>query len=661
MRLASPLLPPLLTLLLATGCGVPVVKGDTGDTSETDVPVDLTDSDSDTITDTDEGELDTDGDGTPDYLDTDSDNDGIPDSTEAGDADLTTAASDSDADGSPDFRDPDSDNNCVEDGVEGGGAAPVDSDGDGTTDPYDADNDGDGIADEDEIGSSCYPVDTDGDGTPDYLDDDSDADGISDTIEGGGGEDPVDTDDDGLADYLDPDSDGDGTTDTEESGGDEDPRDTDEDGIPDYADADSDGDGLLDVDEAGYGTDAYDSDSDSDGYSDGGEVAAGSDPTESYSTPGDGYIELAEGATETMILELTLEGSRTDIVFLLDTTCSASGTLNALNDRFYDIVDALSEDISDAQYAFATYDDYAYGSYGSAGYDLPFILQKQITNDVIEVATAIDATNVHSGGDAAEAGMEALYQTLTGEGYDMGCDGEYDEDYDVQPFKASPSDPFGATGGQAYDPSDDSTGDYGGVGFRDYALPVIVYITDGYLRDPDASGWYSYTPGGCPMDAGSDDVTAAAEELGATLIGVAVSLGGYYGAYAADQMEDLSDATGSVNEDGDPLVIEWNNSDEDALEEELVEAISGLSGGIGYTSVSLVAVDDAYGFISSISPESAEVGPEDLGDTLDFSLRLSSPVPATSEDQIFTISVAFVADGSVILETREIVIVVPGV
>ncbi len=658
MRTSLSVLSPVLALLLSTGCGVPVVKGESGETGESGEPVDLTDSDGDTITDADEGDLDTDGDGTPDYLDTDSDNDGIPDSTEAGDADPATGPEDADGDGSPNSRDPDSDNNCIDDQAEAGGASPVDSDGDGETDPYDLDNDGDGIADADEVGSACGAPDTDGDGVADYMDADSDGDGISDVIEGGGGEDPVDTDGDGTADYVDPDSDGDGYTDVDEAGAGEDPRDTDGDGTPDYVDADSDGDGLSDVDEAGYGTDPYDTDSDGDGYSDGGEVAAGSDPAESYDRPTDGYVELAEGASESLILELTLSGSSMDIVLLVDTTCSGAGTLTALEDSFDDMVADLSETLTDAQYAYATFDDYAYGSYGSAGYDLPFILRHQVTDDVDAVSSEIADTDLHSGGDWAESAIEGIYQTLTGAGYDMGCDEEYDEDYDVLPFIASPSDPFGGAGGESRDASDASTGELGGVGFRENALPVVVYITDAYLRDPDAGGWYGGAPGGCPKDAGSSDVVSAVEELGATLVGVSV---GYYGySYATEQMEDLADDAGSVDESGDPLVVEWRGTDADDLRSELVDVLSSLSGGISYTSVSLSVTDDPYGFVTAVDPESVEVDPTDLGDTVDFTLSLTGAVPATSEDQIFTITVEFLADDSLVLDTKEIVIVVPG-
>ena len=70
--------------------------------------------------------------------------------------------------------------------------------------------------------------------------------------------------------------------------------DVDGDGLPSYADDDDDGDGLLDAVETDTGTFASNDDtgsspvlfdSDSDGFDDGAEVAAGSDPNAAGSTP----------------------------------------------------------------------------------------------------------------------------------------------------------------------------------------------------------------------------------------------------------------------------------------------------------------------------------------------------------------------------------------
>ncbi len=92
------------------------------------------------------------------------------------------------------------------------------------------------------------------------------------------------------------DSDSDGVCDADDlCPGFPDGQDADSDGTPDGCDPDDDGDGLLDVVEtltgvfvsaSDTGTDPLDADSDDDGYGDGDEVAAGSDPNDPTSIPG---------------------------------------------------------------------------------------------------------------------------------------------------------------------------------------------------------------------------------------------------------------------------------------------------------------------------------------------------------------------------------------
>jgi len=221
----------------------------------------MTDSDNDTISDFDEGNglVDTDADRTPDNDDLDSDGDGIPDSVEAGDADLATPPVDSDNDTMPDFRDTDSDGDGVPDGLEGVG----DPDMDMIPNYLDDDSDGDGIPDQIE-----GTVDPDNDMVPAFLDDDSDGDGIGDAIEGA-----TDADRDGRPNFLDTDSDNDGLEDGVEGQGD-----PDMDMVPNFLDDDSDGDIIADAHEGLVDPDmdmvpAYlDDDSDGDTIPDADEV-----------------------------------------------------------------------------------------------------------------------------------------------------------------------------------------------------------------------------------------------------------------------------------------------------------------------------------------------------------------------------------------------------
>jgi len=499
--------PSILVLLGLAAC----TSGKSGDGAGDHVKVTYSDQDGDTIVDFHEGytqaapgdtgdsgaggdpvalSRDSDRDGTPDYLDTDSDDDGIGDANEAGDSDPLTMPYDSDEDGLADFIDTDSDDNCIPDADEGG----VDADRDGIAAYNDLDDDGDGILDSVEIGADCGLADSDGDGTPDYLDTDSDDDGIGDVWEAGTSAwqtEPRDTDGDGTPDYLDLDSDNDGFTDAEESGTthrDEEPRDTDSDGTYDFADTDSDGDGLSDADERDiYHTLPYSDDTDHDGFTDGAEVGAGTDPTDASSVIDGVYVTVPERTAVEQDFDFTLSVKMGDVAFLLDSTCSMSGTLSGMASEFSTIVSDLSSRLPDAEYGTATFDDYPTSGYGTAGVDKPFELRQEITSDTARVQSVLRSLGIHSGNDAPESSMEALYQSLSGVGYDMNCNHAYDSNYDVKPFIASSADPFNGGGGQFRTGAYPGGGTAGGFGFRDYALPIVVYATDAQMRDSEGA------------------------------------------------------------------------------------------------------------------------------------------------------------------------------
>ena len=602
------------------------------------------DADGDGISDEDEGngEIDTDEDGTPDSEDDDSDGDGISDADEG--------SGDTDGDGAGDWVDTDSDDDGIPDADEGSG----DTDGDGAGDWVDTDSDGDGIDD-----STEGAGDSDGDGISDYVDTDSDGDGINDADEGS-----EDTDEDGDADYVDTDSDGDGIGDSDE-GFDDDGElaDTDGDGIPDFEDTDSDGDSLSDADESTtHGTDPYDADSDDDGSSDGVEITVGTNPLDPTDVPGDLDVTLlAFGEVVEMEFPLVSEVQQVDVAFLLDTTGSMSGTATSMAAEFGEIVTELEATIDDGQYGYATYDDYAYGGYGSVGSgDKPFELRHQISDDVDSVQAAFSAWELHGGSDGPESTIEAVYQALTGAGYDQNCDTVYDSTTDVMPFLSSASDPFAGAGGEYYSSEISGGGDRGGFGFRSDSLPVVLYATDYSLRDPDMG--YG-TPGGCPMDAGSSDVVSAAETVGARIIGVNTS--GWFTDHISE-MTALATATGSFYDaDGsgavdDSLVFSWSGSSA-AFRTTIVSAIEGMLDSVTFSEVTLEVVDDTYGFFTAVDPESyTDVTVGSGGLTLEFDITIEGVVPAMADDQIFVIQLNIMGDGTTLLGTQELVIVVPG-
>lgn len=626
--------------------------GDGGDLS-------YQDTDNDGIMDVHEGGSDTDGDGTLDFKDTDSDADGIPDAVEAGDVDPLSFPIDSDSDGMADFRDPDSDNNGVPDLTEAGlnPLEPSDLDTDGLPDYRDPENDGDGIADVLELGAA-QPLDSDQDGISDYLDDDSDGDGLLDRDEAmlSPNGTPGDQDADGIFNFRDKDSDADGFTDAQEAG-DADPatlpRDTDSDGLPDFLDQDSDGDAILDAQEASHNTDPYLHDTDGDGYSDGGELAANTNPTGASSVPSGLYVVVPQRSITAANFDFKAEIGRADVVFVLDSTGSMGPTLTTLADNFATVVEEISSLIPDAAFGVATFQDYNYP--GTGGYpDKPFKLYQQVSTNLGAIQANLSSLKPGGGGDLAEAALEALFQATGGRGFDQDCDLRYDSDTDILPFISAPTDAFqgGVTG--SYDPDDLSTGQAGGMGFRRYALPVIVWTTDTDYRDPDKG---DDAPDACSSPAGSAVVTAQVNAMGTKLIGVNAG----DSPTVTDAMIALGQATHSladVDNDGavDPLVFSSKGGAE--IVEAVVSGVSALHVSGEFNTVELKVENDPYGFVQSIEPASyAKVRP---GMSLHFSLDFFGASPAAQDDQIFKLKLLVVGDEATSLDASDVIIVVPG-
>ena len=208
-------------------------------------------------------------------------------------------AADSDGDGISDVED-----NCPDDWNPG----QADLDLDGVGDSCDVDDDGDGVAD----GSDNCPVvsnpgqaDLDSDGLGDLCDDDDDGDAIPDPLDNcprTSNSSQDDLDGDGTGDACDADIDGDEVANEVDNCPELenfDQRDLDGDGLGDVCDPDDDGDGITDLEDNcpvtanprqqdlgsdGLGDDC-DPDDDRDGYPDWVELARGSNPLESGSTP----------------------------------------------------------------------------------------------------------------------------------------------------------------------------------------------------------------------------------------------------------------------------------------------------------------------------------------------------------------------------------------
>jgi hypothetical protein len=180
------------------------------------------------------------------------------------------------------------------------------------------------------------------------------------------------------------------------------------------------------------------------------------------------------------------------------------------------------------------------------------------------------------------------------------------------------------------------------MGYRDDALPIIVYVTDNYLRDPEA-GYGS--PGGCPLDAGQTDVTDAATAAGAMLVGIATS------GIAVGQMIDLALATGSLADldaDGmrdDPLVFSVAYSGSAAAASSAVQAavVDAV-----FNEVTLVVLYNPAGVDVTIAPVSYTSVP--AGTALPFDISVSGTVYAEPTGGTSELVLGMFADGRFLLD-----------
>src|SRR5690606_18062024 len=183
----------------------------------------------------------------------------------------------------------------------------------------------------------------------------------------------------------------------------------------------SDGDGLSDHDEVNiHPTAPHDFDTDGDGFSDGAELLAGTDPLDAGSVIDGIYVEVGERTEVEETFTFFLRIQRGDIALVTDTTCSMGGTITAVKAVFTKILTRAQEVFTDVAGGAGGFDDYVFGSMGSSP-DKPFYLNTPITTDFSEVQDGVDMLTTHNGADGPESGYEAYYQAVSGAGYDQNC------------------------------------------------------------------------------------------------------------------------------------------------------------------------------------------------------------------------------------------------
>lgn len=297
-------------------------------------------------------------------------------------------------------------------------------------------------------------------------------------------------------------------------------------------------------------------------------------------TPRSIEVSLAAGATHRQLVSLTLPltGALTDLVdvfLLFDDTGSFVGNSPIVRAAFPAIMTQLQASLPGADLAFGVgrFEEYAnFASEFATG--RPFILNQPIVSASTPgyqtaIQAALDRTTPGYGGDAPETDIEALYQVVTGRGFDGNNNGSLLDSGaagmaqtqlnpgtsgDVPPFSSFLPDPTSSVL--------PASGSLGGAGFRAGALPVILTATDvGFAYQPkgetSVTGVAGYTlpvsqltqtgRASTPFSygAGLQETVTALNALGALVIGLGTN------AVATQDprqgLEALSLLTGAVN------------------------------------------------------------------------------------------------------------------
>jgi hypothetical protein len=487
------------------------------------------------------------------------------------------------------------------------------------------------------------------------------------------------------------------------------------DDFADFVDADSDNDGLGDGDEADLGTDPCRVDTDGDGIDDlaegayqrvncpdgetGRDCRCATDPACTIPTSYF-YLILPFGAPAvSRDLDFSTTIRAADVFFLADTTSSMVGTLNNVQTTVgrpsTGLIDRIAMVIDDAWFGGGAHDDFPFSPHGG-GADEPFVLAIGATPPTLPgmaagsgrdaVATAFGALAIHSGGDPPESHTEALHQIVTGEGGSwMGSGGRT---YTMRRWQG------------------DCLGrGWGAACFRDDALAIVVHFSDvcAHGGPPGESGtcagYTTITPG--PAAWGT--TTTAMLARGVRYVGINTTTESCVGTVGAAGtspcwfMTETARATGSVALDGAPLVFDLpDGSGSTVFVDTVVGAIRTVITRVPMDVDTAVRDDptdsegiDATRFIRSVTPACRATPPttpcftapagvddadavasiDDAGfagvipeTTVRFRVTFQNDfVPSETGARVFVAFIDVRGDGSAVLDTRQVFVVVPAV
>ena len=292
-----------------------------------------------------------------------------------------------------------------------------------------------------------------------------------------------------------------------------------------------------------------------------------------------------------------------DIMFLIDQSGSYSDDIDTLQAQASRIIDDLNGRDIDVRFGVAGFADFP--SYARPG-DTAYRLYQSLTLDAGLVKTAIELLDhpLMGGGFIGESQLEALYQVATGSGRDANGDGDFEDPDDVRPSS---------------------------VGWREGALPVVMFATDEPFHDPATDPGY---PG--PT---REETLAALNERGLIVFGL--QSGG--GSSARRDIQEIATGTG-----GETFELDSASSTIAAtIATAVSEALSSLD-------VSLEPIAGG-GWVTRVDPETQTGAP---GETVTFTVTLTGQRQRSIDDLAYHVYLWARADGRAVLKRIAIPICV---
>ena len=242
-------------------------------------------------------------------------------------------------------------------------------------------------------------------------------------------------------------------------------------------------------------------------------------------TPTSITASLAAGEKLRQTVSLTLPSSGgvtnlADVFLLFDDTGSFTSNSPIVRAAFPQIISTLTTSLPGIDFGFGVARFEEYGSFaGEYATGRPFILNSPIVASSTPgfstaIQAALDRTTPGYGGDGPETDIEALFQTVTGLGFDGNNNGTFSDSGaaglvstqltpgnsgDVPSFASYTADPAGS--------GLPAAGSLGGAGFRAGALPIILVATD---------IGFAYQPKGETSIVGLNGVTIAVADIAHT-------------------------------------------------------------------------------------------------------------------------------------------------